>query len=74
MKRETKKFSITLLQALLVGAVLFNGSMTVEAGVERPIAPGQTEGFANGDLVVFDYTENFICANAPLNDMPCVLG
>jgi hypothetical protein len=35
---------------------------------------GQTEGFANDKLVIFDYTQNFFCTNAPLNDADCQVG
>lgn len=59
------------LTAILVSVVLSSGA---EAERRRPIVLGQTEGFADGKLAVFDYGQNFICANAPLNNAECLVG
>lgn len=40
----------------------------------RPIVLGQTEGWAKGELTVFDYTANFVCANSVLNTADCLVG
>lgn len=64
------------MRRLLLFALIALVPVTVVAYAarERPILLGQTEGFVDGELVVFDYTDNFICANAPLNDEACDLG
>lgn len=59
--------TIILVMAVLTVVVVF-------AARQRPIVLGQTEGFANGELVVFDYTDNFFCADEPLNADACDLG
>ncbi|MFQ5990639.1 MAG: hypothetical protein ACE5K9_12065 [Candidatus Methylomirabilales bacterium] len=64
------------MRRLLLFALIALVPVTVVAYAarERPVILGQTEGFADGELVVFDYTDNFVCANALLNDEECDLG
>ncbi len=45
-----------------------------DSGRQRPIVLGQTEGWARGELKVFDYTQDFICSNAPRNEADCKVG
>ncbi len=69
MKIPKRMFIIltaALAFTLLVGATA--------ASTQRPIVLGQTEGWANGKLAVFDYTQNFFCSNAPLNEALCKVG
>jgi hypothetical protein len=36
---------------------------------DKPIAVNQTEGFANGQLLVFTYLQNFSCIHEPFDDL-----
>ncbi len=67
---RTKLLAIATLAVagVLATAVISSGSR------QRPIVLGQTEGWAGGELQVFDYGLNFVCANAPLNDAECIVG
>lgn len=70
MKGQHLRVALTFIATLL--ALL---SLTeARAARERPIVLGQTEGFADDKLVIFDYTRNFFCSNAPLNEADCVIG
>jgi hypothetical protein len=67
--RHVKKPVVAAVAALLLaggGAAAF-----ASGGSSRPIVLGQTEGYANGRLTVFDYTDNFVCANDVLNSEDC---
>jgi hypothetical protein len=66
-----KRTLATTLTAILALA-LFTGLASAER--QRPIVLGQTEGWVGGQLTVFDYSQNFVCTNAPLNDADCKVG
>lgn len=72
-----KALRLTVVSSLTAIVVAVSFSDVARAERERPIVLGQTEGFANGELTVFDYGQNFICANAPLgplNAADCQVG
>lgn len=55
---------------ILVSTIFFNQ----EPPKQRPIVIGETEGWSKGKLAVFEYTQNFICADSPLNEHHCRVG
>lgn len=66
------KRAVSLWVTVIFASALFFSA--AEAERLRPIVLGQTEGFADGELVIFDYGQNFVCANAPLNNADCFVG
>jgi hypothetical protein len=64
----------TAVGAAVALVIIGGASMAYSASAGRPVVIGQTEGFANGKLAVFDYTQNFVCANDPLNAEECQVG
>ena len=63
-----------ILTAVIVAAIATGGAVAVASSVSRPIQVGQTEGFAKGKVVGFDYSQNFTCANDPFNAEDCQVG
>ncbi len=75
--KNMKALKLTLVLSLttvLVLTPLFSTISAIGSARQRPIVLGQTEGWANGELTVFDYTQNFVCSNSPLNNADCLVG
>lgn len=57
-----------MASALLLLFALGASAQTTENNV-RPLAVNQTEGFAQGQLLVFTYFQNFACIHEPFDDL-----
>jgi hypothetical protein len=64
----------TLIAVLVTMVTLVAFVGLAEAERRRRVVLGETEGWASGQLTVFDYRQNFVCADAPLNDADCKVG
>lgn len=63
---KDKKPARQLLLALATGALL---AFTASNASAQQLAPNQTHGFGNGQLVTFTYLQNFDCVEQPTMDL-----
>ncbi len=57
--------SVAMVLLLALGAFAQSG----DTNTARPLAVNQTEGFAQGQLLVFTYFQNFDCIHEPFDDL-----
>jgi hypothetical protein len=50
-------------------AVLAQSTEAIQEKHESPVAINQTEGFADGQVLVFTYLQNFSCIHEPFDDL-----
>ncbi len=65
---RTPRRAITFAMAVTLA---LGSAVAVTAGTTptRPIAVNQTDGFAQGDVVVFTYSQHFACIHEPFDDL-----
>ncbi len=57
------------MQRLLKAAIGAVALLAVAAGAHAQLAPNETAGYGNGDLLTFNYTQNYVCVEQPTDDL-----
>jgi hypothetical protein len=72
-KKEIYMISVRSKSQLFVQLALLTGAYLIFATgrtlAQTPLAPNQTRGFGNGNLVTFTYLQNFDCVDQPTLDL-----
>ena len=77
LRKSVAGFQAGLLVLAVAASLWIFAADPAAADRLRPIVLGETEGWERGRLSVFDYGQNFICANTPngvLNAADCLVG
>jgi hypothetical protein len=67
--RENRVFKMMAGLAAILLFALGAFAQTSSGNTARPLAVNQTEGFAQGTLLVFTYFQNFDCIHEPFDDL-----
>lgn len=67
--RGAKLITVGAAMFLLLGLNALAADDGAKDNTKRPLAVNQTEGFAQGELLVFTYFQNFDCIHQPFDDL-----
>jgi len=67
--KEHRAFRIIAYASMVLLLTLGAFAQSSNENNARPLAVNQTEGFAQGQLLVFTYFQNFDCIHEPFDDL-----